>query len=67
VDDYLDTCRAVGKEPQRPFRGAFNVRVPQPLHRSAAVRAVADQTSLNEVVVRALEAYLADRSRPPEP
>ena len=68
VDDYLDTCRAVGKEPQRPFRGAFNVRVPQPLHRSAAVRAVVDQTSLNEVVVvRALEAYLADRSRSPEP
>ena len=67
VDDYLDTCKAVGKEPQRPFRGAFNVRVPRPLHRSAAVRAVVEQTSLNEVVVRALEAYLADRSRPPEP
>jgi predicted HicB family RNase H-like nuclease len=67
VDDYLDTCKAVGKEPQRPFRGAFNVRVPQPLHRSAAVRAVVDQTSLNEVVVRALEAYLADRSPPTEP
>lgn len=67
VDDYLDTCKAVGKEPQRPFRGAFNVRVPQVLHRSAAVRAAADQTSLNEVVIRALEAYLADRSRSPEP
>ncbi len=67
VDDYLDTCRAVGKEPQRPFRGAFNVRVPKVLHRSAAMRAVADSTSLNEVVVRALEAYLEDGSRPPEP
>ena len=58
VDDYLDTCKAVGKEPQRPFRGAFNVRVPKLLHRSAAMRAVADSTSLNEVVVRALADYL---------
>ena len=67
VDDYLDTCKAVGKEPQRPFRGAFNVRVPQVLHRSAAIRAVADCVSLNEVVVRALEDYLGGRSRSPRP
>jgi predicted HicB family RNase H-like nuclease len=65
VDDYLDTCEEVGKEPQRPFRGAFNVRVPQVLHRSAAIRAVADCVSLNEVVVRALEDYLAGRSQSP--
>ena len=58
VDDYVDTCNAVGNEPQRPFRGAFNVRVPKLLHRSAAMRAVADCTSLNEVVVPALADYL---------
>ena len=27
VDDYLETCLSLGKEPLRPFRGLFNVRV----------------------------------------
>ena len=58
VDDYLQTCIRVGKEPQRPFKGLFNVRVPAPLHRSAALRATRDGISLNEVVVSALTSYL---------
>jgi predicted HicB family RNase H-like nuclease len=58
VDDYLQTCVRVGKEPQRPFKGLFNVRVPAPLHRSAALRATRDGISLNEVVVSALTSYL---------
>ena len=58
VDDYLQTCLRVGKEPQRPFKGLFNVRVPAPLHRSAALRATRDGISLNEVVVSALTSYL---------
>ena len=58
VDDYLQTCVRVGKEPQRPFRGLFNVRVPAPLHRSAALRATRDGISLNEVVVSALTSHL---------
>lgn len=62
VDDYLETCREVGKEPQRPFRGQFNVRVPPGLHRAAATRAQADGISLNEVVVKALAAFLDYRS-----
>ena len=58
IDDYLETCTQVGKEPQRPFKGLFNVRVPPALHRAAAVRATCDAVALNEVVVQALTAYL---------
>ena len=58
VDDYLETCTQVGKQPQRPFKGLFNVRVPPTLHRAAAVRATADGVALNEVVVQALTVYL---------
>ena len=58
VEDYLQTCAAVGKEPQRPFRGLFNVRVTPTLHRAATLRAVVDGVSLNDVVVRALDAFL---------
>ena len=58
VEDYLQTCAAVGKEPQRPFRGLFNVRVTPTLHRAATLRAVIEGVSLNDVVVRALDAFL---------
>lgn len=62
VDDYEVTCREVGKLPQRPFRGQFNVRVPAPLHRAAALRAVVEGVSLNDVVVRALDCFLNVRA-----
>ena len=62
VDDYLQTCEQVGKDPQRPFRGLFNVRVPPALHRAATLRAVSDNVALNDVVVRALDAFLNSRS-----
>ena len=58
VDDYTQTCAALGKEPQRPFRGLFNVRVPPELHRAAALRAATDAVSLNDVVIRALNGFL---------
>ena len=58
VDDYLETCAAVGKEPQRPLRGLFNVRVAPGLHRAATLRAVSDGVSLNEIVARALDAFV---------
>ena len=62
VEDYLQTCAQIEKEPQRPFRGLFNVRVPPTLHRAAALRATCDGVSLNDVVVRALDAFLNSRS-----
>ena len=49
---------ALGKEPPRPFKGLFDVRVPPALHRTAALRVTRDGAALNEVVVRALSEYL---------
>ncbi len=62
IDDYLETCVSLGKEPLRPFRGLFNVRVTPSLHRAAALRAAVDAVSLNDVVVRALDAFLHVRA-----
>lgn len=64
VLDYIETCRLVEKEPQKSCRGQFNVRVAPEMHRAAARRAIADETSLNDVVCMALSAYL--QSRPAE-
>lgn len=62
VEDYLGTCASLGKEPLRPFRGLFNVRVAPSIHRAAAIRAAAESVSLNDVVVRALDAFLNVRA-----
>lgn len=64
VDDYIETCQQIGKEPQKSCRGQFNVRVSPELHRAATRRSIADDTSLNDVVCRALEAYLASPTGP---
>jgi predicted HicB family RNase H-like nuclease len=58
VDDYIDTCTTLGRKPQKPLRGQFNVRTPPALHKAAALRALADNVSLNDVVVRALDAFV---------
>lgn len=62
VTDYIETCKEVGKEPQRAFRGSFNVRIPSELHRNAILRGVMDEMTLNEVVVRSLDCYLNVRA-----
>lgn len=58
VDDYLDTCLALGREPEAPLKGQFNVRIPPALHKAAVLRAVSENSSLNDVVVRALDAFV---------
>lgn len=58
VDDYLETCTELGRQPQKPMSGQFNVRTPPELHKDAKRRAVQDGSTLNDVVVRALACYL---------
>ncbi|MGA8147777.1 MAG: type II toxin-antitoxin system HicB family antitoxin [Gallionellaceae bacterium] len=61
VDDYIETCATLGREPQKPLKGQFNVRIPPALHKAATLRASTDNISLNEVVVRALELFINAR------
>jgi predicted HicB family RNase H-like nuclease len=58
VDDYIETCASLGREPQKPLKGQFNVRIPPTMHKDAVLRAVADNVKLNDVVVRAMAAFL---------
>lgn len=59
VADYVGTCRLVGKAPQKPLRGQFNVRVEPEQHRLAALRAIKDGVTLNDVMKSALKVYLS--------
>lgn len=58
VDDYLETCKEMGKEPERAFKGSFNIRINPELHRLAALKAVAAKMSLNEFVENAIAGSL---------
>lgn len=54
VEDYLDMCRRYGKEPQKTYKGSFNVRINPELHKKAAILAASQGTSLNQFVETAI-------------
>ncbi|MDR0302736.1 MAG: type II toxin-antitoxin system HicB family antitoxin [Treponema sp.] len=55
VDEYLQFCAARGKEPEKPFKGSFNVRINADLHRRLALSALNRGVSLNAMVEDALQ------------
>jgi predicted HicB family RNase H-like nuclease len=61
VDDYLGTCAEIGKEPEKSFKGSFNVRMAPELHKGAAVAAALAETSLNDFVTQAIAEKMAGR------
>ena len=48
VEDYLETCASIDKEPQKAFSGQMMFRVNPELHRRAAVAAELAGKSLNQ-------------------
>jgi predicted HicB family RNase H-like nuclease len=48
VDDYLETCAKVGKEPQKPYSGKMMFRVRAEVHQRAALAAELAGKSLNQ-------------------
>ena len=59
VDDYLALCESKGKEPEKAYKGSFNVRISPELHKRAVISAAAQDISLNSLVERSLESYVA--------
>jgi len=47
IEDYLETCREIGKEPEKPFSGRFVVRIPSELHCAVALEAKKQKKSIN--------------------
>ena len=37
VDEYLETCAKLNKEPEKAYKGTFNVRIAPTLHRQLAL------------------------------
>jgi len=54
IDEYLDFCVQENIQPEKPFKGSFNVRIGSDLHRKAALAASARGISLNTLVEDAI-------------
>ena len=54
VDDYLQTCKKVGKSPQKPYSGKIMLRVSPEIHARVAMMAEAHGKSLNSWVMELL-------------
>ncbi len=63
VDDYLAYCQRAGVEPNKPYRGSFNVRVGPDRHRQLALEAARRRCSINELVCEAVDCLLDQRKK----
>ena len=57
VDEYLQLCEQEGIEPEKPFKGTFNVRLGKDLHKRVALAAEREDTTINAFVKQALEKF----------
>jgi predicted HicB family RNase H-like nuclease len=60
VDDYVAACEQIGKSPEKPFSGTFNVRIPSNLHRQAVIAAAKERQTLNQYVASAIQGKIDD-------
>ena len=54
VEDYLEGCAELGKEPEKTYKGSFNVRIDPQLHKQLAVYSMRRNQSLNKSVETAI-------------
>jgi predicted HicB family RNase H-like nuclease len=54
VDDYLEACAKIGKEPNKPYSGNLTLRLGPELHAKLAIQAKIEGKSLNALVTDTL-------------
>lgn len=59
VNDYLEFCKEIGKKPDKPFKGAFNVRLPEQLHRKLYMDAEEKNVTMNKLIEKIINDYLS--------
>ena len=61
VDDYLELCKACQREPDKIYKGQFNVRIGPDIHKRLAMQAIREGVSLNQLIEQILSQHLAHR------
>jgi len=54
----VETCREIGKDPDKTYKGVFYVRIPWDLHLKAAIVAATKNITLNNLVKTAIDTLL---------
>lgn len=54
VEEYLEECKELGKNPHKQYKGSFNVRIEPNLHQKAALLSKTFNMSLNQFVEKAI-------------
>lgn len=62
VDDYLNMCRLKKIEPEKAFKGSFNIRIGADLHRDVALKAQEKDMTINAFVKAVLQKEVANLS-----
>lgn len=55
IDNYLVTCKEIGKQPEKEYRGNLNIRLSPEIHREAVICSASDKISLNQFIGEAVE------------
>lgn len=55
IDNYLELCEKINKNPDKEFKGSFNIRISPQLHKKAALAAAEQDITLNQYVTKAIE------------
>lgn len=62
IDNYLEICEKLGKNPDKEFKGTFNVRISPENHKKAALEAKKRKITLNQFVSDAIEHEISTES-----
>ena len=58
INNYLETCKELNKEPEKQCKGSLNVRLGVELHNKAKMKSIEQNISINELIKNAVIAYL---------
>ena len=58
VDWYIDVCKEIGKEPEKMYKGSFNVRIDPALHKDLVIYSASQGKTLNATVEEAIVKYI---------
>ena len=62
VDEYLDFCKELKREPEKPFSGKLLLRLPPDIHERVAYEAERSGLSLNTWIKQGLQQLIGDPS-----
>lgn len=62
IQEYLNDCKNLGRQPNTTCKGSFNVRIPPQLHVDLVRYGVKHNQSLNKTIAIAAESFLQNQT-----